>query len=184
MCQLISCSVLPLSSLLFTGSSSLWPSSPLFQFVSWWFSQRLNDNCLLLCRGRDFPLPSSFLLPLTALVSLSLACFPHFSGVSLHPFVFRAFFCFCLYAGFWFSLCLDSFSWWKSRVFSSPPEQMKMKVWSVCWRRYRGNVSPVCSPSTPNEQLLTRKHLFKTSTSARIKHTRTEPRHKHKQNYN
>lgn len=79
MCQLISCSVLPLSSSLFTGSSSLWPSSPLFQFVSWWFSQRLNDNCLLLCRGRDFLFhpPSFCRWPLLSLSrSLAFLTFP------------------------------------------------------------------------------------------------------------
>lgn len=66
----------------------------------------------------------------------------------------------------------------RAECFLLPPEQMKMKVWSVCWRRYRGNVSPVCSPSTPNEQLLTRKHLF------RKKNTTNESTHTHTQREN
>lgn len=75
----------------------------------------------------------------------------------------------------------------RAECFLLPPEQMKMKVWSVCWRRYRGNVSPVCSPSTPNEQLLTRKHLFRkknTTNESTHTHTQRKPRNEHKQSYN
>lgn len=115
--------------------------------------------------------------------------FPLRSFSSSHPSIFT--YPLFLSTGLSSLFCFDSLSVStpladeRAEGFSSPPEQtMKMKVWSVCWCCYRGNTSPVCLPSTPNEQLLTRKHLFKTPTSSHAhKHTH-KVRNKHKQNYN